>query len=231
MKRETLQRIIRWLMVRLARLTFIGMEYLPKEGGVIIATNHLSRIDIPVLFMIPTRPDITALVTDKYKAYPIIRWFTTTAHGIWIDRTKADFTAFRVAIDALKEGKALGISPEGTRSTTGGLIPGKQGTVLLALKSKMPIVPVGLVGTAEMLPTLAKLRKPEMIARFGPMFTLPELEREDREGQLQRMTDEVMCRIAAVLPENLRGVYADHPRLTELLAEQANLQPSSVVLN
>ncbi len=102
MKREKLQGIVHWLFRNLSRLQFIRPEHVPLEGGVIVATNHLSRLDIPVLFLIPTRPDITALVTDKYKRYPFFRWFAESANGIWIDRTKSGFTAFREAADAAK---------------------------------------------------------------------------------------------------------------------------------
>jgi 1-acyl-sn-glycerol-3-phosphate acyltransferase len=70
MKRETLKSIMAFLLKTLAKVEFEGLEHIPPTGGVIIATNHLSRVDIPVLFITPTRPDITALVADKYKDYP-----------------------------------------------------------------------------------------------------------------------------------------------------------------
>ena len=131
MKRDTLQKIIRFLLKTLTRVEFVGAENIPTSGGIILATNHMSRIDIPLLFINPARPDITALVTDKYQEYAFIRWFTNTAEGIWLDRTKADFTAFRMAADVIKAGKALGIAPEGTRSTTGSLLEAKEGTAAL----------------------------------------------------------------------------------------------------
>ena len=231
MKRETLQKIVRAVLPRLSRMEYLGVEYIPPKGGIIIATNHLSRIDIPTLFLIPCRPDITALVTDKYKAYSLLKWFTTTAGGIWIDRTKADFTAFREAMDALRAGRARGISPEGTRSETGALLEGKSGTVLLAVKGNVPIVPVGLSGTEDSVKKMLTLQHPHITARFGPPFTLAPLSRENRDEDLKRHTDEVMCRIAAVLPEKYRGFYTDHPRLHELLEQQAGLNPSSIVLS
>ena len=108
----------------------------------IIATNHLSLVDTPVLFDNPRRPDITALVTTKYMKYPFVKWFINSGEGIWIDRDTADFGAFRKAVEALKRGWAVGISPEGTRSHDGQLQEGKPGAVLLALRSNVPIVPV-----------------------------------------------------------------------------------------
>ncbi len=146
MKRETLQQIMRWGIKNLTVSEFIGLENVPATGGIIVATNHMSRIDIPLLFTLPVRPDITALVTDKYQHYPFFKWFAITAGGIWIDRTKADFTAFRQAADVISEGRALGIAPEGTRSDSG-LLEGKSGTVLLALKTGAPVIPLGISGT------------------------------------------------------------------------------------
>ncbi|NPV74777.1 MAG: 1-acyl-sn-glycerol-3-phosphate acyltransferase [Anaerolineae bacterium] len=218
MKREKLQHLVRRLFHSLATLQFIHPEYVPSQGGVIVATNHLSRLDIPVLFLIPTRPDITALVTDKYKRYPFFRWFAESANGIWIDRTKADFTAFREAAELLKKGGCVGISPEGTRSDSGVLLEGKAGTALLALKANVPIVPVGIAGTENALGPMLTMQKPVITARFGPPFRLPPLDRSNREETLKNYTDEIMCRIAALLPQKYHGFYRDHPRLKELLA-------------
>jgi 1-acyl-sn-glycerol-3-phosphate acyltransferase len=218
MKRESLRRLVVFLMQRLMRYEFIGMEHIPPSGQVIIATNHLSRFDIPLLFCLPRRPDITALVTDKYQGYSFFRWFTNTAGGIWIDRTKADFTAFRIAAEVLGQGRALGISPEGTRSVSGELLEGKSGTVLLALKTGAPIVPVGVYGTETVAQEWKRLRRPHLVGHFGPPLIFPPLERAEREALLQRYTDEVMCQIAALLPPKYHGFYAAHPRLKEILA-------------
>jgi 1-acyl-sn-glycerol-3-phosphate acyltransferase len=219
MKRETLKSIMKFLLKVLAKVEFEGLEHLPTQGGVIVATNHLSRLDIPVLFITPTRPDITALVTDKYQSYPLFAWIVNTAEGIWIDRTKADFTAMRASLDVLRSGRALGISPEGTRSESGELLEGKAGTILIADKARVPIVPVGLSGTNKVQTSLLRLRRQRVVVRYGPAFTVPSIERDTREEQLQYYTDEMMVRIAAVLPPELRGFYKDHPRLQEILAE------------
>ncbi|NMC46902.1 MAG: 1-acyl-sn-glycerol-3-phosphate acyltransferase [Chloroflexi bacterium] len=216
MKRATLQRIVRFLMHTLTKTQFLGLDNIPLEGGLIIAINHLSYIDIPLIFTNPRRPDITALITTKYQTHPFIRWFSETAEGIWIDRDVADFTAIRKASQALAEGKAVGISPEGTRSHTHQLAEGKPGTAMLALKAGVPIVPVGIQGTEFAIDRLKHLRKPHMIARFGQSFTLPPIQDAEKRAEiLQRYTEEIMCRIAVLLPEKYQGFYRDHPRLKE----------------
>jgi 1-acyl-sn-glycerol-3-phosphate acyltransferase len=215
-KRKFLLNIIHFLLKTITHTTYEGLEHVPPSGGVLIATNHLSRLDIPVLFDIPARPEITCVITTKYKKNILIAPLVWWGEGIWIDRDIADFTAIRTAFDVLKKGNALGISPEGTRSTTNGLLPGKSGIIFLALRSGVPIVPVGITGTVTGVHELVRFRKPKMKATFGPAFTIPEIGRENRESEMQRWTDEVMCRIAVLLPEVHRGVYRDHPRVKEL---------------
>ncbi len=202
----------------LLRLSFEGLEHIPKEGGVIIATNHMSLIDTAILLLSPARADLAAVVTDKYKRHIIIRFLVQAMPHIWIDRTRADFSAFASAVDYIKGGGALGIAPEGTRSKTGALIEGKPGTVLIAMKSGAPIVPVGIAGSEYFKQNLRRFRRTKVVAHFGPAFMLPPIGNEDRSADLQRATDEIMCRIAAQLPKKNQGFYADHPRLKELLS-------------
>ena len=168
----------------------------------------MSRLDVPLLFLNPTRPDITALVTTKYKENWFVRLFTDIAEGIWIDRDIADFTAIRKASEVLAKGWVLGIAPEGTRSKTGKMQEGKPGTIMLALKSGAPVVPVALTGTEDALKQLLNFRRPHITATFGEAFTLPEFAPHHRSEELHRWTGILMRKIAAMLPEKYRGVYS-----------------------
>ena len=218
MQRETLRQILSRLILGLTRTTFSGCEHLPLQGGVLVATNHISRMDTLLLFINPARTDITALVADKYKSYPVFKWILDTGGIIWLDRANADFGAVRAAVVALQQGRALGIAPEGTRSPTAQLQQAKQGIALVALKAGVPIVPVGISGSENVFSRALTLQFPKIHVNFGPAFTLPPLDRNQRDTQMQQYTDEIMCRVAAQLPEAYRGAYRDHPRLKELLA-------------
>jgi 1-acyl-sn-glycerol-3-phosphate acyltransferase len=215
MKRATLQNIVDWMLRTLTNLEYSGLENIPPEGGVLITTNHMSRLDIPILFVNPVRKDITALVADKYKGHFFFGWFTQVSEGIWIDRSRADFTAFRDAITVMKNGRAVGISPEGTRSDISQLLEGKAGTIILALKSDVPIVPVGISGTDTAVRKIFSFQRPTIHLRYGPAYRLPPLGRENREETMKQYTDEIMLRIAALLPPRYHGAYANHPRLKE----------------
>ncbi len=219
MKRETLRVIIDGLIRTFSRPTFLGCENLPPEGGVIIATNHMSRIDTLMLFINPARKDVTALVADKYKEYPLFKWILDTGGIIWLDRENADFGAVRAAVEALKKGLALGIAPEGTRSDIGQLQEGKPGTVLVALRANVPVVPVGIAGSEVFFAKALTLRRPKVTLSFGKPFTFEPLSRDNRSEQMATYTTEIMCRIAAQLPEKYHGFYAGHPRIKELLSQ------------
>jgi 1-acyl-sn-glycerol-3-phosphate acyltransferase len=87
----------------------------------------------------------------------------------------------------------------------------------LADRAGVPIIPVGVTGTWRAVPKVLLLQRPRITVRFGKPFTLQPLTRENRSAALQNNTDEIMARIAALLPPEYRGVYAEHPRLLELL--------------
>jgi 1-acyl-sn-glycerol-3-phosphate acyltransferase len=218
LKRSTLASLFKFLVDHLTHTEFFGTENIPTQGGIIVATNHNSRADAPLLMLTPTRPDIYALATTKYQNYPLFKWILDTAGVIWIDRERADFGAMRSSLDFIKNGGALGIAPEGTRSQVGRLLEGKPGTVLLADKAKVPIVPVGIAGSEDIMRKFKQLQKPHVSLRFGKPFTLPPIDRNDRDGWLKNCTEEIMCRIAAELPPAYRGFYADHERLKQLVA-------------
>ena len=222
MKAKSLREIITWMIQHWTDTQMEGVENIPTEKGLLVCTNHMSRMDIPVLFAMPKRPQMTALVTTKYLKYPLLRWFIVTAEGIWLDRETADFTAIRKAVEKLDHGFAVGISPEGTRSSTGQLLEGKPGAALLALRAQVPILPVALIGTETSVNELKHLRKPHIRVVFGNVIETPKLDRDDREGQLTRLTTEIMCQIAALMPEKYHGFYKNHPRLLEIFAERAN---------
>lgn len=204
----------------LLRLKFEGVENIPPQGGLIIATNHMSRADTPILLLNPIRADLAALVTDKYKHSPIIGFLVSSMPHIWLDRSRADFSAFREAIKYLNQGGALGIAPEGTRSKVGALIEGKPGAVLLAVRAGVPIVPVGIAGSEVFQKNLLHLRPTPVRARYGKPFRLPPFDPEDRGGYMRRATEEIMCQIAAQLPEKYHGFYHGHPRLQAILENQ-----------
>jgi 1-acyl-sn-glycerol-3-phosphate acyltransferase len=174
-------------------------------------------LEVPLIYCLLDRDDVTGLVAKKHQKNAFFRWIVNTIGGIWLNRDEADTRALRAARDHLKNGGVLGISPEGTRSPTGSLIPAKTGVAFLADQAGVPILPAAVTGTWKATRKLLTFQRPLFLVRFGQPVILPALDRRDKEESLRRNTDEIMSRIAALLPPEYRGVYRDHPRVKELL--------------
>jgi 1-acyl-sn-glycerol-3-phosphate acyltransferase len=205
-----------------ARVKVIGFERLPAQGGYIAASNHVGRLDPALAYYFLNRKDVTLLVAEKYHKYALVRWLVRVLDGVWVDRFGADFKALRQVMRRLEAGGVLVVAPEGTRSRTGALIQARPGSSYLAARAGVPVVPVGITGTEDqvVLGRLRRLRRLDITVRVGQPFLLPPLDAKNREQALQGHTDEIMCQIAALLPPDYRGVYANHPRLIALLNDQ-----------
>jgi 1-acyl-sn-glycerol-3-phosphate acyltransferase len=220
MLRDSILLVVSILIRLLARVETIGLENVPSQGGYIIATNHMSIMDPVLIFVYIRRKDLTALVAKKHQKNLLFRWLVNGVGGIWLNRDDPDAHAIRASREYLQKGGLLCISPEGTRSPSGALIPAKTGVAYLADVAEVPIIPVAITGTHNGIRRAFTLQRPRFTLRFGCPFSLPPVDRRSRETDLKRNTDEIMCRIAAMLPAELHGVYADYPRIKELVITQ-----------
>jgi len=214
---ERMRKTFSFLMHLVARIEVHGKENVP-EGGVIMSPNHLSWFDPPMIFIQFPYRKVTVFNADTYKKSPIFRYIMTGVDLIWVARGATTPSTIKYGIRALKGGSMLGVAPEGTRSKTHALQQGKTGAVYLAYAAGVPLVPIAITNTDKVGSSLKKLKRTTMTVTFGkPMFFGgPGQKRPDAE-QLEKDTTEVMCRIAAMLPPEYRGVYANHPRVQELL--------------
>lgn len=219
--RQWLLKALRWIARLVANLEVEGAENLPDKGAYLVTTNHISILDTPFLMMSTDRKDIVPMVANKYQNTPIVSWFLNKVGVIWINREGYDFQAFHQATDFLKSDGLLGIAPEGTRSKTGNLQEGKPGSALLALKANVPVVPAAVLGAVEVKKSVLRFRKTNVKVIFGRPYSL--VQPEDGQSQkdvLDQNLTEIMCQIAALLPEERRGFYRDNPRLKVILANQ-----------
>jgi 1-acyl-sn-glycerol-3-phosphate acyltransferase len=211
--------LIHTVLALITEIEVHDVDNVPATGSFVLATNHLGVLDIVMPFYVFHRWDMFIMVAEKWENLAWVRWLGNNLNFLYIDRFNSDFPAMRNVITRMKTGQVLVIAPEGTRSRTGALIEAKTGVSYLAAKLGYPIVPASLAGTSDktLFDNLRHLRKTHVILRAGEPFMLPPLPTKDRDEALQRYTDEIMCRIAMLLPEEYRGVYAEHPRLKELL--------------
>jgi 1-acyl-sn-glycerol-3-phosphate acyltransferase len=203
--------VVRALFRILTRWEVIGLENVPPQGPFIVITNHLSMLDPPaVMAALPCR--VIAMAASKYIRHPF-GFLLGTANVIFVRRGEADRRALRKALAVLASGGVLGIAPEGTRSKTGALQRGKPGAAYLALRANVPLLPVVLTGTERVFREFLRFRRPHVRVVIGEPFHLAVPEGAERP--LQALTDQMMHRLAALLPPEYRGVYGQtSPRPT-----------------
>jgi 1-acyl-sn-glycerol-3-phosphate acyltransferase len=220
---KTVRFFVRLFFKIFIKVEITGLENLPS-GGFVVASNHLGRLDPAMIFYCFERDDFILPVAEKYEHHPIIGPIGNAIGAVWLDRFNPDIHALREIMKRMKSGKVLVIAPEGTRSKTEMMQDGKPGVAFLATRAGVPIVPVAIAGSEDriVMDNIKHFRRSHIISWVGKPFMMPPAKPgQDREQALREQTDELMCRIAVMLPEKYRGVYANHPRLKELLQHDA----------
>lgn len=166
-----------WLFLKLKyRLKITGEENIPGTGGVVIAANHCSYLDPPVMCAVCANRIVRFMARDTLFSSAFAKWYFNGVRVIAIDRTRGDLGALKKAIAALKEGKVIGLFPEGTRSRDGQMHEAKGGIGFLVAKGDVPVVPLHITGTFEAFPKGAsKFRPSRVTARIGPPITPEEI--------------------------------------------------------
>jgi 1-acyl-sn-glycerol-3-phosphate acyltransferase len=220
MKREKVFNLLCRIIRKVSDLQVVGHENVPPSGPALVVISHISRLDTPFIMCAGGREDVIPMVAREYKNTFFLGWILELIKVIWITRGAYDFEAFHVAKEYLNKGWIVGLAPEGSRSRDGLLHEGKPGSALLAYKMDVPLMPAVISGTDKMSERFLRLRKMNVTVTFGPMFRLPDRNGLENKVWLKRATDEIMCHIAAILPPERRGFYANYPRVQEILAEQ-----------
>lgn len=152
--RYRLARLLVFLLLRPFIKAVRGLDHLPKEGAFIAAANHCSLMDGGFIGAYVTqhlKRHMHFLAKTSYKQNPLLRWLTETTQSIWMEHGQ-ESRAMLLALEYLKEGKVVAIFPEGTRSINGKLRQAHPGVGALALASKAPVVPIGVIGTHKVFP-------------------------------------------------------------------------------
>ena len=205
-----------------ARVEFQGLERVPRTGAVILAANHASNADPMMIgaWLTPplVRRRIHWLGKKELFDWPIFGWISAHGGVHPVDRGAADVDAFRLATRILEAGYVLMIFPEGTRSPTGSLQEAKDGLASLAIRTRAMIVPIGINDSDAVWPKGRKLPRPfprrTITIRVGEPFRVGDLvpEGTERRAAKRLATVAIMGRIAELLDDRQRGVYADAVR-------------------
>ncbi|PJJ71411.1 1-acyl-sn-glycerol-3-phosphate acyltransferase [Diaminobutyricimonas aerilata] len=214
--------LARVFLAPLARLLFrpriVGRRNVPKEGGVLLASNHLSFIDSVVITLVAPR-SVSFLAKSSYFDGPglkgaISRAFFTGIGAVPVVRGagQAAQDALDKGLEILQAGDAFAIYPEGTRSLDGRLYKGRTGVAWLALTAGVPVVPVALSGTQDIQPVGSKrIRFARVTVEFGVPLDLSK-HGEASSGRARRQaTDEVMQAIQRLSGQELANAYNEPP--------------------
>ena len=191
-----------------------GMANVPKRGAALLACNHTSYLDWLLLPLVVRTRRISFLAKLEYFTRRGLRgraqaYFFSATGQVPIDRAGAHASqgALLTAARLLREGRLVGVFPEGTRTRDGRLNRGRTGVARMAAETGVPVIPCATVGTFDIAPPGAKLPRPHKIkVRFGS--PMPVIAPNPTAEQLREWTDELMARICVLSEQEYSGVDA-----------------------
>ncbi len=193
---------IGWWVVHLflklyCRYEVSGLEYVPREGPMIIVSNHVSYVDPPALGM-TTRRHLNFMAKRELFEIPLFGALIRKLGAFPVSRGRPDRRAFRRALEVLGRGEGLIMFPEGTRRTFGKLGEPDLGVAAIALRSRAPVVPVGLIGTHRIMPRGWPVLLPfKLRIRIGPPLTFDEYYgKKATKDELRQVAQAIMRSIA-----------------------------------
>ena len=187
------------------------LKKVPMQGPLIVISNHTGQIEVPVYFAL--------LQPRKFTGWAKVEtwdnWFLNAIFNLWgmipIRRGEADTAALRKAEEVLANGMIFGIAPEGTLNKNGRLVRAFPGAVLLAVRTGVPILPLAHWGAENYLKNLTHLKRTDFYMRVGDVFRL-KVDGVKIKGDIrQQIADEMMYRVAELMPQEYRGAYEQAP--------------------
>lgn len=205
--RAVAHRLVAPALLRAVGARVSGRNHVPAHGGVLLVANHRSLLDHFVLGSASPRP--MRFLGKASLATGLSGRFNLAMGMIALERGAADLAALDAVIEALEDGDVVGIFPEGTRSTTGELFRFRSGMSRVAAAAGAPVVPVGLIGTAEVLPPGHRwpVGRGRVEVHFGPVVDPPTPDPRARRA----MTAAVHDRVAALCRQPLADHFAPIP--------------------
>jgi 1-acyl-sn-glycerol-3-phosphate acyltransferase len=203
---ETMRLFARVIIPLLIKLRVAGVQNVPKEGPVILVSNHLNWTDIPLVGLRVMRRTHFMAKSELFQK-ALLKWLVIGLGAFPVRRGEADRQAIKQAEEVLKAGQVLVIFPEGTRSRARMMKEGLPGAALIAMRSGAPVVPVGIYGSERFKLWHVWPFRTRVTLTYGKPFTLSRDGRKGH-GDLQSQLDVMMRHIAELLPPQYQGKYA-----------------------
>ena len=197
------------------RIDAPDLHNFPKHGPLIAIANHTGQIEVPLLFAHLQPRKLSGWAKAESWDNKFLNW----VFGVWgiipVRRGEADMHALKEALRALEKGVIFGVAPEGTRNNTGVLKRALPGTVIIALHSGAPIIPIAHWGGENFMKNFKHFKRTDFHVRVGGPFKL-KVDGVKVTGEVrQQIVDEMMYELAKLLPEEYRGEYSDMSKATE----------------
>ncbi|MFH0941711.1 MAG: lysophospholipid acyltransferase family protein [Chloroflexota bacterium] len=205
-----LHSVIRALLVVFFRVTtrcrVHGLENVPQRGPLLVVANHLSLADPPLLGVSLGRP-VAFMAKRELFRFPVIGFFLKRLGSFPVNRGHMDLDALRRAYRVLGDGNALAIFPEGRRSRTGRLQTAFRGAAQIAVRARVPVLPVAISGTEALERPFGLFSRPKVTVNIGCPFYLPRANGPVSRQELDELTNLIMSAVAGLLPGAYRGDY------------------------
>jgi len=209
-------RFLTWLMRTLTRglligglFTVHGLENVPRTGALLVCPNHAGTVDPPLVPAFTPRLDVWSLAKSEYFS-SAMAWLFRWYQAFPVVRHSADRAALKRSFDLLRDGHALLIYPEGTRTPDGVLVTPEPGAGFIAQKADCAVVPVALTGTRAVMPKGSRFpKRARASVTFGKPFRVATKKPDGTKVSHQEASDAIMVRIAELLPPEMRGEFSD----------------------
>ena len=202
--------VVKFILGRICRVDARELARLPARGPLIIVTNHINFLEVPLLYAFTYPRNVIGLVKKETWDNPLLGFLATSWEAVPIDRNASDIGALKASIDVLAARGILAIAPEGTRSGNGRLGRGHAGVVQLAVRSGATVVPVVHFGGESFWSNLRRLRRTRVTFRVGRAFRVEAPEGGFTKTSRTEACDELMQRMARLLPPGYRGLYSEN---------------------
>ena len=198
----------------LAKTKIRGSENIPRRGSFIVVCNHFNRLDPPFVIFAIKKPINFLMASDQPRVEAQIMWAPWLYGFIPTNRKNIAPTTIKNSLSALKKGEIVGIFPEGT-ATEQTIRPAKNGAAYLAMRTGVQILPMSIIGMNNIWDKWLKGVRPKIRINIGKAFLPARLpkERFERNEAIKIAGEEIMCRIAALMPEEYHGIYTGDERI------------------